>query len=113
MPLVIAKSICRREFGNEEVPPQFMNTLQRSMSVDLATAIKGSNLHKATKLLKVYATSSEGAMRIIHLMATGDGTLFLLFFRHKKDKVGASSTIHNKEFRRQLHKHLKNPINRV
>jgi hypothetical protein len=106
MPLVIAKSICRREFGSEEVPPQFMDTLQRSLSVDLATAIKGSNLPKATKLLKVYATSPEGAMRIVHLMATEDGTLFLLFFRNKKDKVGANITIHNKEFRRQLHKHL-------
>ena len=93
MPLVIAKSICRREFGSEEVPPQFMDTLQRSMSVDLATAIKGSNLPKATKLLKVYATSPEGAMRIVHLMATEDGPdpfeetlftcfLFNVFFLH-------------------------------
>ena len=39
-------------------------------------------------------------------MAREDGTLFLLFFRDKKDKVGANITIHNKEFRRQLHKHL-------
>lgn len=106
MALVIAKSICLREFGREEVPPQFLETLRRSLSVDLATAIKGSKLPKATKLLKVYATSPEGAMRIVHLMATQDGTLFLLFFRNKKDTVGANITIHNKEFRRQLHKHL-------
>jgi hypothetical protein len=106
MPLVIAKAICKREFGSDTVPEQFIDVLNRSTTVDLATVIKGSKLPPASKLLKVYATSPEGARRIVHLLSVEDGTLFLLFFRDKNDPVGSNVTIHNKEFRRQLHKHL-------
>jgi hypothetical protein len=76
------------------------------MAIDLATVIKGSGPPPASRLLKVYATSPEGARRIVHLISVEDGTLFLLFFRDKKDPVGQNITIHNQEFRRQLHKHL-------
>lgn len=106
MSLVIAKAICRREFGADRVPGQWVEVLRRSMAIDLATVIKGSGLPPATKLLKIYATSPEGARRIVHLLSVEDGTLFLLFFRDKKDPVGQNITIHNKDFRRQLHKHL-------
>jgi hypothetical protein len=106
MPLVITKAICRREFGTDSVPEQFIDVLRRSSAIDLATVIKGKGLPPATKLLKIYATSPEGARRIVHLLSVEDGTLFLLFFRDKKDPVGQNITIHNKEFRRQLHKHL-------
>lgn len=106
MVLVIAKAISRREFGAAAVPEQFVEVLRRSTVTDLSTVIKGSGLPPASKLLKVYATSPEGARRIVHLLSVEDGTLFLLFFRDKKDPVGRNVTIHNKEFRRQLHKHL-------
>jgi len=106
MSLVIAKAICRREFGADRVPEQWVDVLRRSSAIDLATVIKGSGLPPATKLLKIYVTSPEGARRIVHLLSVEDGTLFLLFFRDKKDPVGQSITIHNKDFRRQLHKHL-------
>jgi hypothetical protein len=106
MSLVIAKAICRREFGVDTVPEQFVEVLRRSTAIDLASAIKGSGLPPATKLLKIYATSAEGARRIVHLLSVEDGTLFLLFFRDKKDPVGQNITIHNKAFRRELHKHL-------
>ena len=106
MPLVVAKAICKREFGSEAVPEQFVDVLNRSKAVDLATVIKGSGLPPATKLLKIYATSPEGARRIVHLLSVEEGTLFLLFLRDKKDPVGQNITIHNKDFRRQLHKHL-------
>ena len=69
MPLVIAKAICKREFGSDTVPEQFIDVLNRSTAVDLATVIKGSGLPPASKLLKVYATSPEGARRIVHLLS--------------------------------------------
>jgi hypothetical protein len=106
MALVIAKAISRCEFGADAVPEQFVEVLRRSTATDLSTVIKGSGLPPASKLLKVYATSPEGARRIVHLLSVEDGTLFLLFFRDKKDPVGRNVTIYNKEFRRQLHKHL-------
>ena len=73
MSLVIAKAICRREFGADRVPEQFAEVLRRSMAIDLATAIKGSGLPPATKLLKIYATSPEGARRIVHLLVCSLG----------------------------------------
>ncbi|MCC5838983.1 MAG: hypothetical protein JJT96_02580 [Opitutales bacterium] len=42
----------------------------------------------------------------MHLLAVAEDTLFLLFYRDKKDSVGANITIKNPAFRRQLHKHL-------
>lgn len=106
MPLIIAKAISRREFGSDTVPKELVEVLRRSTAIDLATVIKGSGLPPASKLLKVYATSPEGARRIVHLLSVEDETLFLLFFRDKKDPVGQNITIHNKDFRRQLHRHL-------
>ena len=61
---------------------------------------------RRTERLIVTTVTPEGARRIVHLLSVEDGTLFLLFFRDKKDPVGQNITIHNKEFRRQLHKHL-------
>ena len=106
MRLVLAHAICKREFGHEDVPQSEIDVLRRSMAVELATAIKGEGLPPATRLLKVYATSSGGARRIVHLLAVEDGTLFMLFCRSKSDPVGANITLKNREFRRQLHKHL-------
>jgi hypothetical protein len=40
------------------------------------------------------------------LLVVAEETLFLLFYRDKKDSVGANVTIKNPAFRKQLHKHL-------
>lgn len=106
MRLVIAKSICHREFGADAVPVEHVEVLRRSMAVELATPIKGEGLPPATRLLKVYATSPAGARRIVHLLVVPDDTLFLLFYRDKKDAIGANITIRNPQFRKQLHRHL-------
>lgn len=106
MRLVLSKSICEAEFGQSSVPALYVPSLNRSRAFELATSIKGDGLPKGTRLLKVYATSPDGARRIVHLLAVADETLFLLFYRDKKDAVGANVTIKNKAFRLQLHKHL-------
>jgi hypothetical protein len=106
MRLVLSKSICEAEFGKTSVPALHVPPLKRSCASELATPIKGEGLPKGSRLLKVYATSPDGARRIVHLLAVADDTLFLLFYRDKKDAVGANITIKNKAFRQQLHKHL-------
>lgn len=106
MRLVLAQSICEAEFGQASVPELHMEPLKRSLAVELAASIKGEGLPKGSRLLKVYATSPEGARRIVHLLAVAEETLFLLFYRDKKDEIGANITIKNKAFRKQLHKHL-------
>lgn len=107
MRLVVAKSICAQEFGQDSVPPLHIEPLKRSCMIELASPIKGEGLPKGSKLLKVYATTAEGARRIVHLMATAEDTLFLLFYRDKNDAAGANITIKNSVFRKQLHKHLR------
>jgi|GEM_PF-363051 hypothetical protein len=106
MRLVLSTSICVAEFGGEAVPELHVEPLKRSRSVELATAVKGEGLPKGSRLLKVYATSPEGARRVVHLLAVAEETLFLLFYRDKKDSVGANVTNKNPTFRKQLHKHL-------
>jgi len=105
MKIILSKGICKAEFGGAPTS-QDAEVLLRSANIDLATAIKGEGLPKGTRLLKVYATSTEGARRIVHLLVVDDETLFLLFYRDKKDKVGANISLKNPAFKKQLHKHL-------
>lgn len=106
MRLVLTKSICEVEFGEASVPELHVEPLKRSCACELALPIKGEGLPKGSRLLKVYATSPEGARRIVHLLVVDDDTLFLLFYRDKKDAVGANINLKNPNFKKQLHKHL-------
>jgi hydroxymethylglutaryl-CoA reductase len=105
MSLIIGHSIRQKEFGSE-IPDADREVIVRSARVDLATAIKGDQLPRGTRLLKAYATSLTGARRIVFLLEVEEGDLFLLFYRNKKDAVGANMTIQNKAFKTQLNKHL-------
>ena len=105
MSLIIGDSIRQKEFGTE-IPEPDREVIIRSARVDLTTAIKGDQLPKGTRLLKAYATSPNGARRIVFLLEVEGGDLFLLFYRNKKDAVGANMTIQNKAFKTQLDKHL-------
>lgn len=106
MRLVLSKAICKAEFGVDFVPKAQEEPLRRSCVIELAVPIKGEALPQGTRLLKIYATSPEGSRRIVHLLAVSEGTLFLLFYRDKKDSIGANITIKNAVFRKQLNKHL-------
>jgi hypothetical protein len=105
MSLIIGDSIRQKEFGTE-IPEPDREVIIRSARVDLTTAIKGDQLPKGSRLLKAYATSPNGARRIVFLLEVEGGDLFLLFYRNKKDAVGANMTIQNKAFKTQLDKHL-------
>ena len=105
MSLIIGDSIRQKEFGTD-IPLPDREVIIRSARVDLTTAIKGDQLPKGTRLLKAYATSPNGARRIVFLLEVEEGDLFLLFYRNKKDAVGGNMTIQNKTFKTQLDKHL-------
>jgi hydroxymethylglutaryl-CoA reductase len=105
MSLIIGDSIRQKEFG-AEIPDTDREVIFRSARVDLAKSIKGDQLPRGTRLLKASATSPNGARRIVFLMEVEEGDLFLLFYRSKKDAVGANMTIQNKAFKTQLDKHL-------
>lgn len=105
MPIVVSHQIRAAEFG-AKIPADALKALLRSARVALTTPITGKGLPPKTRLLKAYATSSQGPRRIVYLLAIDDGTLFLLFYRGKNDAVGENITHKNSAFTRQLEKHL-------
>lgn len=105
MALIIGDSIRQKEFG-DSIPEADREVIVRSAKVDLSTSVKGEKLPKGTRLLKAYATSKEGAKRIVFLLEVKQDDLFLLFYRDKNDSVGSNITLQNKAFKTQLGKHL-------
>ena len=105
MALIVSHQIRQKEFG-AKIPEDAKAILIRSARVALATPIAAKGLPPATRLLKAYATSSQGPRRIVYLLAVEDGTLFLLFYRDKKDAVGGNITSKNAVFAKQLKSHL-------
>jgi hypothetical protein len=105
MALIVSRQIQRKEFGTK-IPVEAKEVLIRSARVALATPIAAKGLPPATRLLKAYATSSQGHRRIVYLLSVNDGTLFLLFYRDKDDPLGANITPKNPIFAAQLEKHL-------
>ncbi|HEY9249409.1 MAG TPA: hypothetical protein VIO38_09770 [Rariglobus sp.] len=105
MGIVISHQIRAVEFG-AKIPADALRALLRSARIALATPITSKGLPPKTRLLKGYATSSQGPRRIVYLLAVDDGTLFLLFYRSKNDVVGQNVSPKNPAFVRQLKKHL-------
>ena len=105
MSLIVSHKIRQREFG-ANISADELDILNRSTRVALATPIAGKGLPAGTRLLKAYATTSQGPRRIVYLLAVDDGSLFLLFYRDKGDEVGANITPKNPAFAAQLKKHL-------
>lgn len=112
MALIIGASIRRKEFG-KTISEADRAVLIRSARIELAKPIKGDALPKGTRLLKVYATSVQGARRIVLLLDVPSGDCFLLFYRSKKDQIGANITLENKVFKVQLRKQLAALLNDI
>src|SRR3989339_1235516 len=103
MKVIFSKTICRKEKINEKIRLLIMKFLAKGVFIK----IKGEFLPKNSQLIKIYATTAEGARRIIFLVDLRDGKMFFLFYRSKNDKIGENITIKNKEFKSVLHKYLK------
>ena len=69
-------------------------------------SIKGEELPKGSRLVKLYVTTIAGARRIVFLVDVETGTGFLLFYRGKNDTIGKNITIKNPVFRKRLLQYL-------
>lgn len=105
MGLFIAQRIRQREFG-KLIPPADKVALIQGARVCLAEVIAGQGLPKGTRLLKAYATTKQGARRILYLLVVAEGDLFVVFYRDKQDKVGANMSPKNAIFNATLGKYL-------
>jgi hypothetical protein len=106
MIVVIAESIRRKEFGHAQIAQSDLQTILRSYASGIYVTIKGESLPKKSRLIKLYATTVEGARRIVFLVDVETGTGFFLFYRSKNDSVGQNISIKNPEFKRQLLRYL-------
>ena len=105
MTLLVSRRILKREFGRA-ISADDLSVLRRTAKVVLATPIAGPGLPAGTRLLKAYGTAHSGPKRVIYMLAVAEGDLFLLFYRGKKDPLGANATAKNPVFRAELHKYL-------
>ncbi len=102
MIVVIAQSIRRKEFRRAQISPAELQTILGSYEEGIFVAIKGESLPKGSRLIKLYATTVEGARRIVFLVDIETGTGFFLFYRSKNDSIGKNISIKNPEFKKRL-----------
>lgn len=105
MAVIISHSIKCKEFKKGMAQTDLQNIL-RGFQEGIFTIIKGENLPKGSRLIKVYSTTVAGARRIVFLVDVASNDAFFLFYRSKNDKIGKNITIQNQEFKKILHKYL-------
>lgn len=109
MKLIITKSIAKSEFeplkktfGLDIIKAAAKKSLQ-----GLGDNIKNSFKIPATRLSKIYLTSSGSAGRAIFLLQINKEQSVLVIIRTKKDKqIGVNMTINNSKFQKVLDKNL-------
>jgi hypothetical protein len=105
MKLVISHRIAKKEF-KKGIPKVDFQIIVEALGKGIFKEIKGNNLPKASKLIKIYATTINGARRIVFLVDVLSGDAFFLLYRSKNDKIGRNITIQNPDFKKILLNYL-------
>jgi hypothetical protein len=105
--LIIPHSMRKKDFG-KEIDKNQLQVIKKAFSKPfLPLSGKGLRIPKKTKLIKTYATSLNGAIRIVFLLLLENKNKVLLFYKPKKDKkIGENITLKNKDFVVELEKRL-------
>ncbi len=106
MAVVISHQIKKREFKKGIIPSRDLDTILKSFQGGIFTLIKGKDLPRGSRLIKIYATTIQGARRIIFLVDVESNDAFFLMYRSKNDTVGKNVSIQNSDFRKLLHTYL-------
>lgn len=106
MKVIIAQSIRRKEFKRGVIPVEDLQTIVDGYAGGISIHIKGEHLPRASRLIKIYATTVRGARRIVFLVDVETQTGFFLFFRSKNDLIGKNISIKNPLFKKQLGTYL-------
>ncbi len=102
MIVVIAHSIRKKEFKRGEISRDNLQAILGGYAKGIAVTIKGEELPKGSRLIKLYVTTVAGARRIVFLVDVESGTGFFLFYRKKNDAIGKNITIKNPAFQNRL-----------
>jgi len=106
MAVIISHRIKKKEFKKGIIPQADLEKILDGFRKGIFIVIKGENLPKGSRLIKVYSTTTAGARRIVYLVDVLTNDAFFLFYRSKNDKIGKNITIDNPEFRKILHTYL-------
>lgn len=106
MAVIISHRIKKKEFKGGLIPKGDLRKILDGFGDGIFVAIKGENLPKGSRLIKVYATTIVGARRIVFLVDVLSNDAFFLFYRSKNDKIGRNISINNPEFRKTLHSYI-------
>ncbi len=106
MTVIVAHSIRRKEFKRGEIPQKDLETILGSYAEGIMVPIKGENLPKGSRLVKLYVTTVEGARRIVFLVDVETNAGFFLFYRGKNDPIGKNISIKNPAFHKRLLQYL-------
>jgi len=105
--LIIPHSVKKKDLGKTISKTQTKILKKAFFKPASPLAGKRLNLPKNTRLVKVYGTSPEGAIRIVFLFLLKNGNKVLLFHLPKKDKrIGKNITPKNKALVEELEKRL-------
>lgn len=106
MSVIISHRIKKKEFKKGIIPGNDLRKILDGFREGIFTVIKGENLPKGSRLIKVYSTTVAGARRIVYLVDVSSNDAFFLFFRSKNDKIGKNISIGNPEFKKVLYNYL-------
>lgn len=106
MAIIISHQIRKKEFKRGIIPAKDLETIIDGYKKGIFVSIKGEGLPKASKLIKIYATTVSGARRIVYLVDMVNDDAFFLFYRKKDDKIGENVSIKNPVFRQALNEYL-------
>jgi len=106
MAVIISHRIKRKEFKKGIINKNDLQKILDGFSEGIFTVIKGEDLPKGSRLIKVYSTTVAGAKRIVYLVDVSNNDAFFLFYRGKNDKIGNNISINNPEFKKLLNTYL-------
>jgi hypothetical protein len=118
MEIIVTDQIRKREFG-AAIPDEAIKLFDKLKGrPELARVIAAPGLPERTTLHKVYATTADGARRLLFFcrhaphaghepQRSAPDRWVLLFYRTKSDPVGANMSAANPAFSEQLPKRLR------
>ena len=106
MAVIISHQIKRKEFKKGIIPQNDLQKILDGFREGIFTVIKGKNLPKGSRLIKIYSTTTSGARRIVYLVDVTTNDAFFLLYRSKNDKIGKNMSMNNTAFKQVLHKYL-------
>ncbi len=107
MTVIISRTIKAKELQKGLLGDMEREVVIESFKKGIYTVIKGIDLPKNTNTYKIYATTIQGARRILYLVNTKTGDAALLFYRSKNDRIGNNMSVKNPEFCQALIKHIR------